>query len=191
MGPQQKQNRVTRTVGDERAQGLIEFALLASVLFFVFLGTVDFARFMYYSTEISSAARVGAVTGSNHCPFSAWGGHCGGSNAVVPDTLVMWETYCEAQPHTQLAPQFNTCTAGTTSSWLPNCSGTCSPCSQDICVSPSSRSSGTQFTVSVGYSFHPMTLLIAPFFPDHSCFTGDSPAVNHHTLCAQAVGRVS
>ena len=51
----------------ERAQGLIEFALMAPILMMLFLGTVDYGRFLYYSVAINNAARLGVETAVNHC----------------------------------------------------------------------------------------------------------------------------
>jgi Flp pilus assembly protein TadG len=181
--------RLAKATRDESAQGLVEFALVASVLFLVFLGTVDFARFLYYQTAIQSAARVGAESASNHCAF--FSSTCELTMTPTSDTLVLWETYCEANPNPALSPAFTSCTAGTSSTWTPTCSGTCTNCSTDICVSPSSRTTGTEVTVTVGYSFKPFTLLISPFFTEHACYSGDSTSSNHHTICAQSVGRVS
>lgn len=181
--------RIRVLARDESAQGVVEFAILISMLFIIFLGTVDFARFLYFQQGITSAARVGAETASNHCAFAST--LCAQSFTPISDDLVEWKTYCEATPYAKLQPAYASCTPGTTSSWTPTCSGTCSPCAQDICVSPSTRSSGTEVTVTVGYSFKPLTLLISPFFPDRSCFTGDSASANHHTICASATGRVS
>ncbi|MGH2443661.1 MAG: TadE family protein [Chloroflexota bacterium] len=172
----------------EHAQGLVEFAILATFLFFLFQGTIDFARVMYYQNAITATARSGAEVASNHCAFS---GSCGTNSTPVSDAFVMWSTYCEANPYAKLQPSYTSCSASSSKTFTPSCSGTCTPCAQDICVSPSSRTTGTKVTVTVGYSFHPLTLLMAPFFSDQSCFTGDDPATNHHTLCASATGRVS
>jgi Flp pilus assembly protein TadG len=180
--------RLARAAGDEQAQGLVEFALVISVLFFVFLGTVDFARFLYYQTAIQSAARVGAEAATNHCPFAS--STCAATETATSDSLVLWSVYCEANPNPALTPAYSSCSAGTASSWTPTCSGTCTNCASDVCVSPSTRSGGTEVTVTVGYNFTPLTLLISPFFPTKSCYSGDSTSTNHHTICAQSVGRV-
>jgi TadE-like protein len=183
---------VARLHGDEHAQGLIEFAILATTALLIFFGAVDFSRFLYYDNSIRSAARVGAEVGSQHCPFRA--GTCAVSGSAVSDSFVMWSTSCEASAsgNVSLAPSYTSCTPGTIPSWTPTCSGTCTPCATDICVSPVDASRGThsQVTVDVGYNFRPITPLMAPFFQDQSCYSGDSMAVNHHTLCAESVGRV-
>lgn len=182
--------KLRKTVSDERAQGLVEFALVASVLFFIFLGTVDFARFLYYQTSLQASARVGAEAASNHCPY--YSSNCDLTTTPTSDSFVMWKTSCEANPYTALKPQYSSCsTANTSTSWTPSCAGSCTPCTQDICVSPSSRSEGSSVSVTVGYSFKPITILMSPFFPDKSCFSGDSTSTNHHTLCASSTGRVS
>jgi hypothetical protein len=178
-----------RRIHDENAQGVIEFALVSTVLMLLFLGTVDYARFLYYDVAITSAARVGAETAINHCPFAS--SNCGVTPTAVSDTLVLWTAYCEATPSPKLHPQYNGCENGTSSTWTPTCVGTCTNCAQDVCVSPSTRSSGTQVTVSVGYSFEPFTPLMGAFFSDVSCFAGDDTSVNHHTICAKSTGLVS
>jgi Flp pilus assembly protein TadG len=180
-----------RTIQDEKAQGVIEFALMFSVLMLLFLGTVDYARFLYYDTAIRSAARVGAETASNHCPLPG----CSSSGSPVADAYVAWQTTCSPQPYVTLQPQYTPCQApaGASSTWTPACSTNCTNCTYDVCINPAagSRSQGTQVTVTVGYSFKPLTFLMDQFFPEQSCFTGDSTATNHHTLCAASVGRVS
>lgn len=178
-----------RLSGGEEAQGVVEFALMATVLLTLFLGAIDYGRWLYYGTAVQSAARVGAETASNHCPFAAGG--CGSNPAAVGDAFVQWKTYCEAESYVVLKPTYQSCTAGTSSTWTPTCSSSCTGCTYDICVSPATRSTGTQVTVYVGYSFKPISFLMAPFFADQSCYTGDSTATNHHTICASAVGLVS
>jgi len=54
----------------ENAQGVIEFALMLTVLMLLFLGTVEFSRFLYYDNAIRNAARVGVETGMKHCASS-------------------------------------------------------------------------------------------------------------------------
>lgn len=182
----------------EEAQGVLEFAFIATILMLMFLGTVDFARFMYYQTAITSAARVGAETASNHCPFAAQA--CGTTSTPVSDTLVLWDTYCEAVPAPKLHPQYSSCEPNGTNGWTPICVGTCTNCAQDMCVTPASRTQGTQVMVSIGWNFRPFTPLMNLFFTDTSCWSAvtvngvqyqDDPSSNHHTICAHAVGRVS
>jgi hypothetical protein len=207
----------------EQAQALIEFALFAIVLLYFFLGTVDLGRFLYYDNAIRSAARVGAGVASNHCAYAGYA--CGTtSNAVaVSDNFVMWSTYCEASSYVNLnlgqypLGQANTMSTGTqayvangsfgpcapndsSKTWTPTCAGgaSCSNCSNDICIAPSARSSGTDVSVSVGYDFQPITPLMSSFFSSRQCWlTSDSPAPsasdstsNNHTLCARSVGKV-
>lgn len=215
----------------EEAQGLVEFAIMAMVLIFFFLGTVDFARFIYYSNALSSAARVGAEVASNHCAYSDYS--CGTTNngTYVTDNFVMWATYCEAQSTVNLnlgqysvgapntSPVSTSAYTTTTSSdgkttyqpcqpnpssttWTPACNtsagATCTPCTNDICVAPTTRSSSSSVSVSVGYDFQPITPLMSQFFTTRQCWTtSDSPTPsqsdstsNKHTLCARAVGKV-
>jgi len=186
-------------IHDERAQGVVEFAFIVSVLMMLFVGTVDYARFLYYDTAIRNAARVGAETASNHC---AYPGSCGQDPSPVSDTYILWSTYCESNPYVSLNPAFasSNCQPGSSSfssGWTPSCTSSapfsCSPCVNDVCVSPGdgSRSSGTPVTVTVGYKFHPIAFLLDWVFTPQSCFSGDTTSVNGHTLCASATGRVS
>jgi hypothetical protein len=182
--------KILRPARDENAQAVVEFAILATILFFLFQGTFDFARFVYYQTSITSAARVGAESAINHCPYASV--NCGTVTTATSDSLVMWRTSCEATSAVTLNPQYSSCSAGGSTAWTPTCVGTCTNCAQDICVSPSSRTSGTDVTVTVGYSFKPISLLMMPFFSsDRVCYPGDSTSVNHHTLCASSTGRVN
>jgi TadE-like protein len=184
-----------KTIGlhrDEGAQGLIEFAIIASLAMLILLGTVDFGRFLYYDNVIRSAARVGAEVGSQHCPIRA--GSCAVSGSAVGSDFVMWAASCEAAGNVRLTPFYSPCTPGTTASWTPasTCVGTCTNCANDICVSSSVIPPDThaQVTVDVGYNFRPINPLTNPFFQDQSCYSGDDTTVNHHTLCAESVGRV-
>jgi hypothetical protein len=178
-----------RRIHDEQAQGVIEFALIATVLMLLFLGTVDYARFLYYDVAITSAARIGAETASNHCAFAS--SACETTDTPVTDTLIMWNAYCEATPAPLLVPHYSGCAASASSTWTPTCVGTCTNCAEDMCVSPESRTNGTQVTISVGYSFKPFSPWMLPFFSDVSCYTGDTTSTNHHTICAKSVGKVS
>jgi len=186
-------------VQDENAQGLIEFALILTILMILFLGAVDYSRFLYYDQALQSAARVGAETASNHCPYAS--SSCGQTLVATSDTYVMWSTYCEAAPYIKATPSYTSCVAGSYSSWTPTCAHLpCTnclndicvspPCLNDICVSPSDRASGKQVTVAMGWSFKPISFYMSQFFSDTSCFTGDVTTVNHHTICASAVGKV-
>jgi hypothetical protein len=193
-----------RNRNGEEAQALIEFALFATVLLYFFLGTVDFARFLYYDNAIRSAARVGAEAASNHCPYAK--SSCGSNGTVVSDNYVIWATYCEAATYVNLnlgqytIGQANTQSVGTAgynkgtgmisqcnpddttanaSTWAPTCASgaSCANCTTDVCVAPTTRVSGTALTVSVGYDFKPITPLLSQFFPVQQCWsTSDSPA---------------
>src|SRR5579872_6827705 len=81
---------IRRRVRDENAQGLVEFAIVAMVLLLLFLGAVDYGRFLYYRAANQSAARVGAETASNHCPVS--GSTCGTTTTATSDAFVQWQT---------------------------------------------------------------------------------------------------
>jgi hypothetical protein len=173
---------------EESAQALVEFAIIAIAATWIFLGTVDFGRFLYYDNGLRSAARVGAEVASQHCPFRDVTCTEGGSNTPVADKYVLWATSCEAAPNLTLLPQYTSCPPGST----PPCIGTCTNCTADICVTPddATRVTHSSVNVSVGYSFKPINAMVNILFPEQSCYTGDNASTNHHTLCATSVGRV-
>lgn len=204
----------------EEAQAVLELLIVVPVLLYCFLGVIDLSRFLYYAGALQSAARVGAESASNHCPYA--GAACGESGTAVGDTFVIWATYCEAatavnlnlgqypigQPNTTPSANqayrsttISPCTADDTSkNWTPSCNNgsSCANCMTDICVAPSARSSSTELTVSVGYDFRPITPLMDRFFSNQQCWlatdtpapTVSDPASNAHTLCARAAGGV-
>lgn len=175
----------------ERAQGMVEFALLVPILLIVTLGVIDYSRFMYFQQGIATASRAGLDMAINHCPTPV---SCGMTDAPVGDDVVLQAAYCAATPSVTLAPSASTCAACTTTSCATPCDSSCLArvCQADICISPSAqnRSSGQSVTVSVGYSFQPINPLTAVFFPRRSCWTGD-PTSNAHTLCASYTATVS
>jgi TadE-like protein len=197
--------RLGRVHRDEGAQGLVEFAFLASALMLVFLGTIDFSRFLYYDNAITSAARVGAERAGNHCTPS-----CG--QTVTTVDYVVQAAVCEANIGLKPAPLqgCSNCTLTTgapircndpynASSVTYSPTNPCSPaCTQDVYVNPAlvpntstAATPDTPITVTVGYGFKPIAPLMNQFFSEVSCYPGDSKSSNHHTLCATAFGRES
>lgn len=179
------------SIHDEQAQGVVEFAFIAMILMLIFLGTVDYARFLYYDTAIQSAARVGAETAINRCYNPVI---CGTASAPTADDYVVQSTYCEAAPYMGLRPSVTTCAPCTSISGCTSpCTSSClsNVCQQDICISPTgSRTTRSTVTISVGYRFKPISFLMSPFFGDQQCWDSDSASTNHHTLCATSTGRV-
>jgi Flp pilus assembly protein TadG len=183
-----------RTNRPEDGQGVIEFAIISVVLLSFFLGTVDFARFMYYDNAIRDSARVGAETAINRCAnrFAC--------NFTSPMTsnYIFQNTVCDAQPYVSLTPAVTTCTpcnvgaSGCADPCPASGPSACADCGadQDVCIS-GAHTSGQMITVTVGYRFKPISFLMAAFFPDSSCFSGDDTTFNHHNLCASSSGRVS
>jgi TadE-like protein len=190
---------------EEDAQGLIEFAILASAMMLIFLGTVDFSRFLYYDNAIRSAARVSVERAGNHCSPT-----CG--QTVTTVDFVVQAAVCEANIGLKPAPLQGCFNCKLTTSNPIECNDPYNPsastyspvnpcslsCSQDVYVSPifvpgtsAAASANTPITVTVGFSFKPITPLINPFFSEVSCYQGDDSTANHHTLCATAVGRES
>lgn len=178
-------------VRSERAQGLVEFALLVPILLSITLGIIDFSRFMYYQQAITAASRAGVDMAINHCATPT---SCGMTDAPVPDDSVVQATYCAAAPSVPLRPAAASCSSCLGTSCTTPCDGAClaAICQGDICISPSAanRTNGQNVTVSVGYSFHPINPLTNVFFPTTTCWAGDLTS-NQHTLCASYSGLVS
>ncbi|MGH2447238.1 MAG: TadE/TadG family type IV pilus assembly protein [Chloroflexota bacterium] len=188
--------------GRQAGQGVIEFALLITLLLLVLLGTVDFSRFLYYQTALASAARVAAETAQSPCPAAS---ACGNSESPATYDFVLQSASCEGGSALNLQPVIP-CTPVTSTS--SPCTSTCSPCTGDVCVqvctsdtscttSPyapgggpyNEPSSPESIKVTVGYNFQPITPLINDFFPQRQCFSG-AGTENPHTLCATSVGRL-
>jgi Flp pilus assembly protein TadG len=177
----------------EHAQSLIEFACVAPILLLIFLGITDYSRFMYFNQTIASAARDGGDTAINHCAYHAT---CGMTDTPVGDDFIVQAVYCDASPHVQLQPQASTCAScltTTCNSPTSICGAACLAqiCVKDICIAPlgATRANGVDVTVTVGYSWKPITPLMNIYFPDKSCWVAD-PLTNHHTLCASVTGSV-
>jgi Flp pilus assembly protein TadG len=193
-----------RRLGGEQGQGLLEVALIAPILLLLFLGVVDFSRFLYFQNTVTNASRVGAEMGTSHCPSP----YACGIPTTATDDFVMQATVCEASPDVTLSPVIpcTPCdpTGGTGGVCTTPCSTACTPCpgsgsTGDVCITRGGLT--TPYTglsdppydivVTVGYSFQPISPLMQAFFPDKSCWTGDDTSKNHHTLCSSATGRVS
>src|SRR5947208_3672128 len=97
-----RQGLVHHVRGNEYAQSLIEFAFIAPILLLIFLGIVDYSRFMYFNQVIVSAARAGGETAINHCAYHAT---CGMTDTPVGDDFIAQAVYCDAAPDVQLQPQ--------------------------------------------------------------------------------------
>jgi Flp pilus assembly protein TadG len=180
---------------EERAQGVVEFAIVITMLLFFFLGTIDFSRFMYYDTAIRNAARVGAEVAGNYCNMP----DCGIQSSPTSDNVVMQAAYCEATQNQlasglaqiKLQPTVS-CTPCTTVTCNPCASSACATCTKDICIDPSgTRTQGSAVSVYVGYNFQPVSFYMRPFFHTRTCFPAGEPSENTHTICASATGRVS
>jgi hypothetical protein len=87
----------------EGAQGVIEFALILTVLMLVFLGTVDFSRAFYYQTGVDNGARVAAEAAINHCYSHS---SCGAVSTASTVDDVLWSAYCEAKQYLTLKPTY-------------------------------------------------------------------------------------
>lgn len=189
--------------GGEAAQGVVEFAIIASLLMLLFLGTMDFGRFMYYDTAIRSAARVGAEAATNQCPNQTM---CGTFSAMALNDGIFQSTECEASNDARISlkPQISCSNCVSTYTGCTNgdpCTSGCSTswCEQDMCIqrhetncnsdikSVSSSVPGQCITVTVGYNFQPISPLMNTFFPTQQCWSGDTTT---HTLCATSKGRV-
>jgi Flp pilus assembly protein TadG len=188
--------RAGSALQEERAQGVVEFAIVITILLFFFLGTIDFSRFIYYDTAIRNAARVGAEVAGNYCNVPS----CGTQTGPTSDNIVMQATYCEATQNTlagglaavKLQPTVS-CTACTTSTCNPCSSTACTPCTKDICINPTdaTRVASNNVTIYVGYYFQPISFFAIPLFSTKTCFPTGAASENTHNLCARAVGRVA
>jgi Flp pilus assembly protein TadG len=181
--------KLSRMHRDESAQGLVEFALLSTALLLIFLGTIDFSRYLYYQTSLTSAARVGAEMASNGCLSR---NTCGTELPPSINSAVIQAVYCEAAPHVPLRPSVSctTCLTAVCANDDP-CSATpCVNCTQDICItrSPSGPPAhGQTVTVKAAYNFTFISPVVGQFFANRpDCLIGSTT----HNICAQSVGLV-
>ena len=196
MGRHSKLRSMATAAREERAQGVIEFALVAMILLLLFAGTVDYGLFLYYDTAVVNAARVGAETAINHCADRY---HCDAPSTPMISSVILQKAVCESSPSITLKISGISSPTCTVSSGNPFGAVTVSNCpasGQDICIG-GSQTEGGQVYVYVGYSFHPITPIINQFFPTKSCWStaGGAPntdsSSNGHTLCSDSTGRIS
>lgn len=217
---QKRVNAIRRLgpVGDERAQGVLEFALISTFLLLLALGIVDFSRFMYYQTAVTDAARVGAEVAIYHCAAPS---NCDQNTTPITDDAVIQAVMCDANQNAytgtlgfQLDPAI---TSVTPTVCRTPCDGISVPCmvnadqecgnngGTDICVV---RHAAT----AAGSSTDGCTLASGQSPANHQCVEVDvgwdfkpiTPLISQffqtrqcwpgdnggHDLCASAVGRV-
>lgn len=188
----------------EEAQGLIEFALIAGILMLLFLGTIDYGRFMYYDTSIRNAARIGAELADGTCEP----GDCGRLNMTTVNGFIFQGTICEPQPYVSLQPNpggtfctncvTTSCVLGTNpcvSGGTNICDSSGNYCTKDVCVirtnptlNPASTpKEGQTVTVVVGYRFVPIAPLVQSFFNKQKCYTTTSDTSAGNAVVGAAV----
>jgi hypothetical protein len=178
--------RYFQALQDEQANAALEFAVSFWLLLLVFLGCIDYARFLYADIAIRDAAKVGLETAMNPCAGQS---DCLPGAQALSDSAVQWAVYCEGQPYLQLSPGYTYCPAHGYGS--PPCAASCTTCVQDVCVQhPGTDDGQATVRVAVGYRFRPLSFMFSPFFGARSCFAGDSTSVNNHNLCVAYTGRV-
>ncbi len=93
----------------EKAQSLVELAMVTPILFAILIGVVEMGRMAYAAVEVSNAANTGALYGSQNL-FTAVDTN-GMKNAAINDAADVgaWT----GNPITATATQSCTCTDGT------------------------------------------------------------------------------
>ncbi|MFN2465676.1 MAG: TadE/TadG family type IV pilus assembly protein [Candidatus Dormibacteria bacterium] len=170
---------------------MVEFALMAPLLFLLLFGIVDFGRAIFFANEITNAAREGArvaILASNPCntvignPSS----NCTTSNGAGVDV-------CTAvKQEANLIPGANW-TCGENTAAVPPCTVGCAANanlayvevdSLTTCTTASSPSTRTTprlagnkaVKVTIVYYFRPLTGMIGVFFPSNYFLTSTTCA---------------
>ena len=183
-----------------RGQSMVEFALMAPLLFLILFGIVDFGRAIFYSNEITNAAREGArvaILASNPCNTQVANpspGNCTTSSGTGP-------TVCQAmKDEANLIPSanWNNCVDGTNQmAAVPPCitAGGCTANADNAYVevdslascataatqpsrdTTSGRPAGNKaIRVTIAYYFRPLTGLVGVFFPSNFRLTSTTCA---------------
>jgi len=165
----------------QAGQAMVEFVLVAPILFLVLLGIVDFGRAIAYNNEVTNAAREGArvaILASNPCNTII--ANSQGNCSTTSGTGV---TVCQAiQNEAPLvgapgASQWASCSDGNQNP-VPPCTSNCTSYSNKAyvatdssasCTTPGSlstprRAGHNAIKVTVVYYFRPLTALLTPFF---------------------------
>lgn len=177
---------------------MVEFALMAPMLFLVLFGIIDFGRATFYSNEITNAAREGArvaILASNPCNTQVANpsGNCTTSSGSGV-------TVCQAvMNEANLIPgaNWNNCVDGTSRmSAVPPCAAPTVDCSLNAnlayvevdslasCTTTATQSSrdtprpagNKAIKVTIVYYFRPLTGLIGVFFPSNFHLTSTTCA---------------
>lgn len=77
----QRSDRVKTFRRDEQAAAIVEFAIIAPLLFILVFGIIDYGRYFYWYARVTNAAREGARAGSVMKELS-------GLNLAVRDTVM-------------------------------------------------------------------------------------------------------
>lgn len=174
-----------------RGQSMVEFALVGPLLFLMLFGMVDFGRAIFYSNEITNAAREGAriavlasnpcntVIGnpSSNCSTSAGTGLdvCNAIKAQV--TLIStsaWGSSCSDTSGQQISvpPCTSGCTANANNAYVEIDGFATSPSFQNCSTASSASSRATPragnnqaVKVTIVYYYRPLTPVLSQFFP--------------------------
>jgi len=166
-----------------RGQSMVEFALLAPMLFLILFGIVDLGRAVFYANELTNAAREGArvaILASNPCntQIANPSTTCASSSGSGVDV-------CSAvKNEANLIPSANwTCGENTVA--VPPCTSGCSANANNAYVEVDSLASCTTsptyptstltprgagnsaIKVTITFYYRPLTGLVAVFFPNN------------------------
>lgn len=163
---------------------MVEFALLAPILFLVLFGIVDFGRATFFANEITNAAREGArvaILASNPCntQIADPSSNCttsSGTGVTVCQAILAeanlipsanWNG-CSDSATLAVPPCTSACSANANQAYveidsLASCSTTASAASR---ATP--RAAGhNAIKVTIVYYFRPLTGLLSVFFPNN------------------------
>lgn len=169
-------------VARRRGQAMVEFALLAPVLFLILFGIVDLGRAVFYANELTNASREGAriaILASNPCNTKVANpaGDCSKSSGTGVDVCSAVENEANLIPT-------GSWTCGEKTAAVPPCTVGCAANANlayvevdslaSCTTTPSSTSSNTPrsaghnaIKVTTTYYFRPLTGVVGVFFPSN------------------------
>jgi Flp pilus assembly protein TadG len=164
-------------------QSMVEFAIVAPVIFFLLFGIVDFGRAIFYANEVTNGARDGArmailqtnpcntvVAGTLSGPGSCTSGGAGTSvcAAIEQDASLVGTWSCSESgviPTTGTAMASEGYVEVDQSSSAFSCPSVPTPTSSDGQVLTPRQGGNLPIRVTVEYYYRPLTPILGSFFP--------------------------
>jgi Flp pilus assembly protein TadG len=158
---------------------MVEFAVVAPVLFFLIFGIIDFGRAIFYANEVTNGARDGArmaILQTNPCNTTVSGpGTCTSSGAgttvcaaIEQDASLIGTWSCSESgviPSTGTASASEGYVEVDQSNNPSSCPNVPTPSNPDGAVTTPRQGGNYPIRVTIDYYYRPLTPLFSSFFP--------------------------